>query len=224
MNVRIEPSWNAALTAEFDAPYFTELSAFVKDAYLKKTVYPHPKEIFSAFKATPFDKVRVVILGQDPYHGPGQAHGLCFSVKHGVRTPPSLQNMYKELVTDIGGTIPDHGNLQHWAEQGVFLLNATLSVEAHNAGSHQKKGWEAFTDAAIRALAEEKTGLVFLLWGSYAQKKGAFIDTSKHLVLKAPHPSPLSAYRGFFGSKHFSKTNTYLLANGSAPIEWFPKP
>lgn len=220
MDVAIEQSWKEILRPEFEKPYFKELTDFVRNAYKTKTVYPPPGQIFEAFNRTPFDDAKVVILGQDPYHGPGQAHGLCFSVQHGVRQPPSLKNIFKEIHEDTGASIPKDGNLDHWADQGILLLNATLTVERGNAGSHQHKGWEEFTDAAIRALAEKKEHLVFLLWGAYAQKKGAFIDRNKHLVLEAPHPSPFSADRGFFGCKHFSQTNTYLFAQGKDPIEW----
>ncbi len=219
MDVKLEPSWKARLEQEFSQPYFLDLAAFVKGEYLTKTVYPPPKLMFNAFNSTPFDKVKVVIIGQDPYHGPGQAHGLCFSVPEGVRTPPSLQNIYKELQSDLGLPIPSHGNLQHWADQGVLLLNATLTVQANTAGSHQNKGWERFTDAAIKALSDQREGLVFLLWGAYAQKKGAVIDSKKHLVLSSAHPSPFSATL-FFGNKHFSKTNAYLEAHGQTPIRW----
>lgn len=219
MDVKLEPSWKARLAAEFDQPYFQELAAFVKGEYLAKTVYPPPKLIFNAFNSTPFDRVKVVIIGQDPYHGPGQAHGLCFSVQDGVRTPPSLQNIYKELQSDLGLPIPASGNLQPWADQGVLLLNATLTVQANTAGSHQNKGWERFTDAAIKALSDQREGLVFLLWGAYAQKKGTVIDSKKHLVLSSAHPSPFSATM-FFGCKHFSKTNEYLTAHGQEPIRW----
>lgn len=220
MNVHIETSWKEILSKEFEKPYFKELADFVRSEYLSKTIFPPPKNIFHAFEHTPFDDVRVVILGQDPYHGPGQAHGLCFSVQDGVRIPPSLQNIYKEIHADIGTPIPASGNLDRWTTQGVLLLNATLTVEAHKAGSHQGKGWEAFTDAVIKRISEEKEGVVFLLWGSYAQKKGAVIDRNKHLVLTAPHPSPLSAHRGFFGCKHFSQANEYLISKLERPIDW----
>lgn len=223
MDVKIEPSWKEILAPEFEKPYFHALTQFVREQYQQTNVYPPPSEIFEAFARTPFDKVTVVILGQDPYHGPGQAHGLCFSVKHGVRTPPSLQNIYKEIHTDIGAPIPTHGNLDHWAHQGILLLNATLTVEAHKAGSHQQKGWGEFTDAVIHQLADKKEHLVFLLWGAYAQKKGAHIDRDKHFVLEAPHPSPFSAHSGFFGCKHFSQTNAYLLAHAKDMIEWAPE-
>jgi uracil-DNA glycosylase len=220
MEVKIEQSWKEALAAEFEKPYFAELVRFVKQEYAQGTVYPPGGKIFNAFAHTPFDRVKVVIIGQDPYHEPGQAHGLCFSVNDGVALPPSLQNIYKELQNDLGIAPPASGNLERWAEQGVMLLNATLTVRAHQAGSHQNRGWEQFTDAVIHKIAEEKEHIVFILWGSYAQRKGAFIDPSKHLVLKAVHPSPLSVYRGFFGSKPFSQTNDYLLRHGLAPIRW----
>ena len=219
MDVKLEPSWKARLEAEFTQPYFQELAAFVKNEYLTKTVYPPPKFVFNAFNSTPFDRVKVVIIGQDPYHGPGQAHGLCFSVQEGVRTPPSLQNVYKELQNDLGLPIPPSGNLQYWADQGVLLLNATLTVQANTAGSHQNKGWERFTDAAIKALSDQREGIVFLLWGAYAQKKGAVIDSKKHLVLSSAHPSPFSATM-FFGNKHFSRANAYLMEHGETPINW----
>ena len=220
MDVKIEKSWKEVLAPEFEKSYFQVLTSFIRGEYKTKTVYPPPGEIFEAFNRTPFENVNVVVLGQDPYHGESQAHGLCFSVKHGVRTPPSLQNIYKEIHADTGDKIPPDGNLEHWADKGVLLLNATLTVEAHKAGSHQHKGWEEFTDAVVHALAENKEHLVFLLWGSYAQKKGAFIDREKHLVLEAPHPSPFSAYSGFFGCKHFSQTNAYLFAHAKNMIEW----
>lgn len=220
MNVKIEPSWLNVLQPEFDQQYFTDLANFVKQEYQTDTVYPPPKYIFHAFKLTPFDQVKVVILGQDPYHGPGQANGLAFSVNPGIRLPPSLRNMYKEITQDLNKPVVQDGNLERWAKQGVLLLNATLTVKAHQAGSHQNKGWEQFTDAVVKVLSEQKTGLVFMLWGSYAQKKGAVIDPDKHLVLKAPHPSPLSAHSGFFGCSHFSQCNTYLMLNGQQPIDW----
>jgi uracil-DNA glycosylase len=219
--IRLDPSWKARLLPEFSQPYMDELRGFLKkEKSARKVIYPRASEYFAALDHTPFDKVKVVILGQDPYHGPGQAHGLCFSVRPGVEIPPSLQNIFIELKNDLGIEPPNHGHLTHWAEQGVLLLNATLSVEAGKAGSHQNKGWEKFTDAVIDVLNREREGLVFVLWGSYAQKKGAFIDTRKHLVLQGPHPSPLSAHRGFFGCKHFSKINDYLRAHGQAPIDW----
>lgn len=220
MEVKIEESWKKEMAAEFEKPYFADLVRFVKEEYSKHTVYPKGKDIFNAFEKTPFEQVKVVILGQDPYHEPGQAHGLCFSVKDGVPLPPSLQNIYKELENDLGIPPKTSGNLERWAVQGVFLLNATLTVRAHQAGSHQHKGWEEFTDAVIHKIAQGKEHVVFILWGSYAQHKGAFIDPQKHLVIKSPHPSPLSAYRGFFGSKPFSKTNHYLLETGQTPIDW----
>ena len=200
MNVQIEESWKAHLQPEFEKDYFRTLTDFVRDEYGKYAIYPPGKLIFNAFNLCPFDKVKVVIIGQDPYHGPGQAHGLCFSVNDGVPFPPSLLNIFKEIKNDIGTDAPTTGNLTRWAEQGILLLNATLTVRAHQAGSHQNRGWETFTDAAIRILAEEKEHLVFILWGAYAQRKGAFIDRSRHLVLTSAHPSPLSAYNGFFGS------------------------
>lgn len=220
MDVKIEKSWKKKLSEEFDKEYFKNLTEFVRTEYLTTTVYPHPKNIFAAFELTPFGSVKVVILGQDPYHGIGQAHGLCFSVNDGVPPPPSLQNIYKELESDLGIKKGKNGNLTDWAKQGVLLLNATLTVKARSAGSHQGRGWEEFTDAVIHKLTEEKENLVFILWGSYAQKKGAFIDTEKHLVIKSAHPSPLSAYRGFFGSKPFSKTNLYLTDHNISPINW----
>lgn len=220
MNVQIEEGWKKALAPEFEKDYFVRLTDFVRQEYQQTTVYPPGRLIFNAFNLCPFDKVKVVIIGQDPYHGPGQAHGLCFSVNDGVVFPPSLQNIFKEIHDDLGMPIPASGNLTRWAEQGVLLLNATLTVRAHQAGSHQRRGWEEFTDAAIRVLAEQKEHLVFILWGSYAQKKGAFIDRNRHLVLTSVHPSPLSAYNGFFGNKHFSRTNEYLAAHGETPINW----
>ena len=220
MNVRIEESWKQKLTPEFEKDYFIKLTEFVRAEYASQTIYPPAKQIFNAFDHCPFDDVKVVIIGQDPYHGPGQAHGLCFSVAEGIPNPPSLQNIFKEIMSDLGKPMPANGDLTRWARQGVLLLNATLTVQAHQAGSHQRKGWEEFTDAAIRLLAEEREHLVFILWGAYAQKKGAFIDRSKHLVLASAHPSPLSAYNGFFGNKHFSRTNEYLKAHGITEIEW----
>ncbi len=220
MNVQIEESWKRHLAPEFEKPYFVNLTNFVREEYGKGAVYPPGKLIFNAFNLCPFDKVKVVIIGQDPYHGPGQAHGLCFSVNDGIPFPPSLVNIFKEIGSDLGTPFPTTGNLTRWANQGVLLLNATLTVRAHQAGSHQNHGWEEFTDAAIRALATERENLVFLLWGAYAQKKGAFIDRDKHLVLTSVHPSPLSAYHGFFGNKHFSKTNEYLAAHGKEPVQW----
>ena len=220
MNVQIEESWKQRLQTEFNKAYFTKLTDFVRQEYSQGTIYPPGKLIFNAFTLCPFDKVKLVIIGQDPYHGPGQAHGLCFSVNDGIAFPPSLVNIFKEIKADLGKEIPTSGNLTRWAEQGVLLLNATLTVRAHQAGSHQKQGWETFTDAVIRLLAEERENLVFILWGAYAQRKGAFIDGNKHLVLSSAHPSPLSAYNGFFGNKHFSKANEYLKAAGREEIEW----
>ena len=220
VNPRIEESWKLVLQDEFSAPYFHDLTDFLREEKQKYTVYPPGTQIFSAFNHTPFNRVKVVILGQDPYHGPGQAHGLCFSFPEGIDFPPSLQNIFKEIQDDLGIALPANGNLERWAEQGVFLLNATLTVRAHQAGSHQKKGWEEFTDSVIRLIAREKNHVVFMLWGAYAQQKGAYIDKQKHLVLQSPHPSPLSAYRGFLGNRHFSKANDYLSANGITPINW----
>ncbi|MCK9563853.1 MAG: uracil-DNA glycosylase [Bacteroidales bacterium] len=220
-SVKLEPGWLAVLGGQFELPYMTELKAFLQQQKQQgKIIYPPGSLWFNAFDTTPFDRVKVVILGQDPYHGPNQAHGLCFSVLPGVQTPPSLVNIYKELEADLGIPPARHGCLSHWAEQGVLLLNATLTVEQGRAGAHQGKGWETFTDAAVHALNEQRDNLVFMLWGSYAQKKGSFIDTGKHLVLKAPHPSPLSAHRGFLGCRHFSKANDYLVKTGQAPIDW----
>jgi uracil-DNA glycosylase len=219
--VKLEPSWLNVLGGEFDQPYMQQLREFlVQQKGAGRVIYPPSSQWFSAFNSTPFDQVRVVILGQDPYHGPNQAHGLCFSVMRGVKVPPSLMNIYKELQDDLAVQPPSHGCLTSWAEQGVLLLNATLTVEKANAGAHQGKGWERFTDQAIRALNDQRDGIVFLLWGSYAQKKGAFIDQSRHLVLKSVHPSPLSAYRGFLGCKHFSTANNYLQQRGQLAIDW----
>ena len=220
MEVRLEKSWKDLLKDEYDKPYFRELSEFIHREYQTNTIYPPPKFIFNALDSLPVNKVKVVILGQDPYHGPGQAHGLSFSVPEGITLPPSLKNIYQEIQSDLGKASPHSGNLDRWVKQGVLLLNATLTVRAHQAGSHQNRGWEQFTDAIIHRLAEQKDHLVFILWGSYAQKKGAFVGTSKHLVIKSPHPSPLSAYNGFFGSRPFSQTNTYLKAHGKTPIDW----
>lgn len=220
MDVKIHDSWKKKLAEEFEKPYFKELTDFVRDQYKTKKIYPPPGDIFRAFEWCPFEQVKVVILGQDPYHGKGQANGLCFSVHNGVQNPPSLQNIFKELQADVGGELRTDGNLEDWAKQGVLLLNATLTVEASKAGSHQKMGWEIFTDAVIKVLSEEKTNLVFILWGRYAQEKGAVIDEKRHLVLRATHPSPFSAYSGFFGSKPFSKTNEYLEWNGKEPVKW----
>jgi len=221
MTVKIEPSWKEQLQEEFSKPYFTNLTQFVKEEYTAHTCYPPGNLIFSAFNHTPFNKVKVVIIGQDPYHGIGQANGLCFSVSEGVSHPPSLINIFKEVETDLLIPYPKSGNLERWADQGILLLNATLTVKAHEAGSHQKKGWEQFTDAVISKLSEEKEGLVFLLWGGFAKKKGAKINTQKHLVLTTGHPSPLSANRGYwFGNKHFSEVNNYLSGLGKNPIQW----
>ena len=220
MHVKIESSWNEQLSEEFKKDYFKQLVAFVKQEYSTETVYPPGKLIFNAFDQCPFDAVKVVIVGQDPYHQPGQANGLSFSVNEGIRIPPSLVNIYKELNNDLDIPIPSSGNLLHWSQQGVLLLNATLTVRANQAGSHQNRGWEQFTDAVIEQLNQEHTNLVFILWGAYAQRKGANVDRSKHLVLTSPHPAPLAAHRGFFGNKHFSKTNEYLSQHGKAPIQW----
>ena len=216
----IEESWKKVLWEEFQQPYFAELKQFLLEEKRKYTVYPPGPMIFNAFNKTPFDKVKVVLIGQDPYHEPGQAHGLCFSVQDGVPHPKSLINMFKELHDDVGFEIPVNGNLEKWTEQGVFLLNATLTVRAHEAGSHQNHGWERFTDAAISKLSMQREGLVFLLWGNYAKQKEALIDTSKHYILSTVHPSPLSAHRGFFGCKHFSKTNELLRQMGKSEINW----
>lgn len=221
MEVKIDASWKEKLKEEFEKPYFAELTEFVKKEYKDEIVYPPPKYIFRAFDLCPFEKVKVVILGQDPYHGQRQANGLAFAVDEKESVPPSLQNIFKEIESDIGKPlIHRDGDLTRWAEQGVLLLNATLTVRAHLAGSHQGRGWELFTDAAIRTLSDEREHLVFMLWGNYAKAKGAHIDRSKHLVLEAPHPSPFSAYSGFFGCKHFSKANDYLIAHNEIPIRW----
>jgi uracil-DNA glycosylase len=223
MAIELEASWLAVLEDEFGKDYMLKLKEFLKEEkQAGKTIYPKSADIFAAFAKTPFDEVKVVILGQDPYHGPNQAHGLSFSVQKGVRTPPSLQNIYKELSTDIPGfTIPNTGDLTEWAEQGVLLLNATLTVQAANAGSHQKKGWEKFTDTVIKTISDKKKGVVFILWGAYAQSKAVLIDDSKHLIIKSTHPSPLAvSHGGFFGSKPFSKTNNYLEQQGEQPIDW----
>ncbi len=219
--IKLESSWKQRIEAEFDKDYMKKLKTFLKSELdTKKSIYPKGEQYFAAMNLTPFEKVKVVIIGQDPYHGPGQAHGLSFSVQDGVPFPPSLQNIFKELNNDLGIEKPKTGNLQKWAEQGVLLLNAVLTVESGKAASHQGKGWEFFTDSIIHALNNEKENLVFILWGSYAQKKGAFIDRKKHLVLESVHPSPLSSHRGFFGSKPFSKTNAYLKAHNKTPIDW----
>lgn len=220
MNVKIDEGWQNILSVEFEKPYFQQLAGFVKSEYKKATIYPPGNEIFAAFDLCPFSDVKVVILGQDPYHGPGQAHGLCFSVRDGVAFPPSLRNIFKEIHNDLLLPVPQSGNLSRWARQGVFMLNATLTVRAHQPGSHQKKGWETFTDAAIQAVSDNKDHVVFILWGAYAQRKGALIDRSKHLVLESVHPSPLSASRGFFGNHHFSIANRYLQSKGLMPVEW----
>lgn len=220
MDVKIEPSWKNALDGKFKEDFFKDLVIYLKDEYQSKMVFPPGKELFNAFNFCPLDEVKVVILGQDPYHGPGQAHGLSFSVKPGIPFPPSLLNIFKEIKTDLSIDMPPNGDLTRWATQGVFLLNATLTVRAHEAGSHQGKGWEEFTDEVIRVIDRTQSNVVFMLWGSFAQKKSGLIDSSKHLILKAPHPSPLSSYRGFFGSKHFSKANDYLLSIGKTPIAW----
>jgi uracil-DNA glycosylase len=221
MKVRIEESWKKVLEKEFGQDYFKNLTDFVREECKKNTVYPPPQFIFHAFELTPFNKVKVVILGQDPYHEEKQANGLAFSVNDGVAIPPSLINIYKEVESDMGvKTKNKRGNLESWAKQGVLMLNATLTVRAHMAGSHQNKGWERFTDAVVKILSEQKENLVFILWGSYAQKKGSVIDENKHLVIRSPHPSPLSAYGGFFGSKPFSQVNSYLIFTGKDPIEW----
>lgn len=219
--IKLHESWKTPLLPEFASPYMAALRDFLKSEKDKgRRIFPRGSEYFRALDLTPLDAVRVVILGQDPYHGEGQAHGLCFSVKPGVRTPPSLQNIYKEMETDLGIPRAKHGFLEHWAEQGVLLLNAVLTVQMAQAASHQGKGWERFTDAVIKLVNEKREPVVFMLWGSYAQKKAAFVDTSRHLVLKAPHPSPLSAHSGFFGCRHFSKANDFLIKNGQEPINW----
>lgn len=220
MKVKIHPSWQEPLASQWVAPYFEHLTSFVKQRYAVTQVFPAPSRIFAAFDACPFDKVKVVIIGQDPYHEPGQANGLCFSVPPGVDMPPSLINIFKEMSADLNAPMPTSGDLSYLAAQGVLLLNATLTVEAHQAGSHQGKGWEVFTDAVIEAINRGREHVAFLLWGAYAIRKGAMIDRSKHLVLTSPHPSPLSAHRGFFGNHHFSKANEYLVANGIEPVKW----
>jgi len=220
LDVKIEQSWKALLQEEFDKPYFAELTEFVRAEYKSYRIYPPGSQIFNAFNLCPFGKVKVVIIGQDPYHGPGQAHGLCFSVNDGVPFPPSLRNIFKEINADTGAPIPQSGNLTRWATQGVLLLNATLTVREHSAGSHQRRGWETFTDAVIRIISEQKSNVVFILWGAYAQSKSALIDSSRHLVLRSVHPSPLSAHAGFFGNHHFSLANDYLVRNGLTSIDW----
>jgi len=220
MDVKIEESWKSRLHGEFDKEYFIRLSEFVKEEYRTKTIFPPGGLIFNAFELCPFDKVKAVIIGQDPYHGTGQAHGLCFSVRDGIEFPPSLKNIFKEIESDLGYRPLSSGDLSRWARQGVLLLNATLTVRANLAGSHQKKGWEEFTDSAISALNRERNNLVFFLWGAYAQKKGESIDRNRHLVMESVHPSPLSASRGFFGNRHFSKCNDYLKDHGIEPVDW----
>lgn len=220
MEVRIDSSWKDRLQDEFDKPYFKVLTDFVRQEYSQATIYPPANLIFNAFDLCPYDKVKVVILGQDPYHEPHQAHGLCFSVNDGIPFPPSLSNIFKEINSDIGTVIPKNGDLTRWAVQGVLMLNATLTVREHIAGSHQKRGWETFTDAVIKKIAHEKENLVFILWGAYAQRKGEFIDKNRHLVLSSAHPSPLSAYNGFFGNHHFSRTNEWLEEHGESLINW----
>lgn len=220
MQVRIEESWRSHLQGEFDKPYFATLTQFVRSEYATRQIFPPGRQIFNAFDLCPFDHVKVVIIGQDPYHDDGQANGLCFSVNPGTPFPPSLQNIFKEISDDLGRPMPTDGDLSRWARQGVLLLNATLTVRAHQAGSHQGKGWEQFTDAVIHELSAHRDHLVFMLWGSYAKAKGAQIDTSRHCILTAAHPSPLSAYRGFFGCHHFSLANAYLTSHGITPIDW----
>ena len=220
INPNIHESWKALLIEEFNQPYFLSLKEFLVKEKKSHTVYPPGNHIFSAFDHTPWDKVKVVILGQDPYHGKGQAHGLCFSVSHGIQSPPSLVNIFKELHDDQGIPMPSHGNLEAWANQGVLLLNATLTVRANQAGSHQNKGWEKFTDSVIRRLSDQKEGLVFILWGRFAQAKESLVDSSRHHILKAAHPSPFSAHSGFFGCNHFSRTNTILEGHGKEPVNW----
>lgn len=220
MDVRIEPTWKQQLAEEWEKPYFRQLTDYVRGEYATHTVYPPARSIFAAFDACPFDRVKVVILGQDPYHGPRQANGLSFSVNPGIPLPPSLQNIFKEVHDDTGAPLPPDGDLSRWATQGVLLLNSSLTVREGAAGSHQGAGWETFTDAVIRRLAEKRENLVFILWGNYAIRKGAFIDRTRHLVLTSPHPSPLSAHRGFFGNHHFSRANAYLATHGQAPVNW----
>ena len=220
MNIKIEKSWQKELVSEFEKDYFKNLASFVREEYITKKVYPKPENLFRAFDLCPFDKVKVVIIGQDPYHGLNQAHGLCFSVQKGIQNPPSLKNIFKEVSDDLNIRMSDSGDLSSWAKQGVLLLNATLTVLAGQAGSHQLKGWEEFTDSVIKTISDKKEHVVFLLWGSYAQGKEILIDSQKHLILKAPHPSPLSSYRGFFGCKHFSQTNKYLKKTAQNEINW----
>lgn len=220
MEVKIAEDWKRILQPEFDKPYFEELTGFVRSEYASRRIFPQGRNIFRAFDKCPFDRLKVVIIGQDPYHGDGQANGLCFSVDDGVAFPPSLQNIFQEVRDDVGTPIPVSGNLDRWAEQGVLLLNSVLTVRAHEAASHGGRGWEQFTDAVVRAIAERKDGVVYMLWGSYAQRKGAIADPTRNLILKSVHPSPLSAYRGFFGSRHFSQANAYLISHGKEPIAW----
>ena len=220
INPHIEDGWKKILWEEFQSPYFRELKKFLVEETSSRTIYPPGKLIFNAFQHTPFDRVKVVILGQDPYHGAGQAHGLCFSVPPGIKPPPSLVNIFKELHSDLGIAVPSHGNLESWADQGVLLLNATLTVRAGEAGSHQNRGWETFTNAVIEKISRVKSDVVFLLWGRYAQAKEALVDGEKHLVLKAAHPSPFSAHNGFFGCRHFSKANSFLQQKGIEAVDW----
>jgi uracil-DNA glycosylase len=220
MDVKIQSGWKELLNDEFGKPYFHQLVEFIKFEYRTQTIYPPGKLIFNAFEKCSFDDLKVVILGQDPYHGPGQANGLCFSVNDGIPKPPSLLNIFKEIYADIGTPVPQNGDLERWAKQGILLLNATLTVRANQAGSHQNKGWEKFTDAVVAKISEKKEGIVFMLWGSYAQRKGSVIDATKHYILKSAHPSPLSAFQGFFGNKHFSQTNNYLINKGLKSINW----
>jgi uracil-DNA glycosylase len=220
MDVKIEQSWKERLKDEFEKPYFKQVADFVRDEYRNNTVYPAAKLIFNAFDLCPFDKVKAVLLGQDPYHEPGQAHGLCFSVQRGIAFPPSLRNIFQEISSDLHKPVPQNGDLTRWAEQGVLLLNATLTVRAHTAASHQGKGWEMFTDSVIRKLSSERKNIVYILWGAYAQRKAEMIDSQNNLILQSPHPSPLSASRGFFGNRHFSKTNEYLEKTKQQPIDW----
>jgi uracil-DNA glycosylase len=220
MNVKIAEDWKALLADEFEQPYFAELVGFVREEYGSRQIFPRGANIFRAFDKCPFDKLKVVIIGQDPYHGEGQANGLCFSVNDGVQFPPSLRNIFQEVESDTGAPVPTSGNLDRWAEQGVLLLNSVLTVRAHEAASHAGRGWERFTDAVVREIAARREGVVYMLWGSYAQRKGAIADPARNCILKAVHPSPLSAYRGFFGCRHFSQANNYLVAHGKEPIVW----
>lgn len=220
MNVKIAEDWKALLADEFEKPYFEELVGFVREEYSSRQIFPRGGNIFRAFDKCPFDKLKVVIIGQDPYHGEGQANGLCFSVNDGVQFPPSLRNIFQEVESDTGAPVPTSGNLDRWAEQGVLLLNSVLTVRAHEAASHAGRGWEQFTDAVVREIAARRESVVYMLWGSYAQRKGAIADPARNCILKAVHPSPLSAYRGFFGCRHFSRANDYLVAHGKEPIVW----